>query len=436
MQRVTDPFTRPADARSWRVPPAIGPVRGEVVVPGSKSVTNRALLLAALADGRSVLRQPLRSRDTDLMVGALRAMGTTISEARGDWTVTPSELRGPADVDVGLAGTVMRFVPAAATLATGEVRFDGDTRARERPIAPLLTALRGLGAQIDDGGRGTLPFTMLGRGLLPGGPVDIDASSSSQLVSALLLPAPHWAAGVQVRHVGAEKVPNAPHLRMSVDMLRRRGVEVDDSVPGEWEVEPGAIRALDEDIEPDLSSAAPFLAAAVVTGGVARMRWPATSNQPGAELPDLLSQFGARCHVADGVLTVTGADLVGVDLDLRDAGELTPVLAAIAVSAATPSRLSGIGYLRGHETDRLDALAREFGALGARVEIEEDGLRIRPGLMTGGTFHSHADHRLVMAAAVIGLTVAGVQVEDAGAVTKTFPDFVERWSSFVTGETS
>jgi 3-phosphoshikimate 1-carboxyvinyltransferase len=298
----------------------------------------------------------------------------------------------------------------------------------------LLAALRVLGAQIDDGDRGTLPFTVHGRGVLPGGPVDIDASASSQLVSALLLPAAHWAAGVQVRHVGAEKVPNAPHLRMTVEMLRHRGVEVDDSVPGEWEVEPGTISALDEDIEPDLSSAAPFLAAAVVTGGVARMRWPARSNQPGADLPDLLSQFGARCHVTDGVLTVTGVELVGVDVDLRDAGELTPVLAAIAASAATPSKLSGIGYLRGHETDRLDALARELGGLGARVEIEDDGLRIRPGVMTGGTFHTYADHRLVMAAAVVGLTVAGVEVDDVGAVTKTFPDFVARWSAFVTGD--
>ena len=434
MQRVTDASARPADARPWRAPQATQPVRGEVVVPGSKSVTNRSLLLAALADGSSTLRGPLRSRDTELMVGALRAMGTTISDTQGDWTVTPHELNGPADVDVGLAGTVMRFVPAAATLATGDVRFDGDTRARQRPVAPLLAALRVLGAQIDDGDRGTLPFTVHGRGALPGGPVDIDASASSQLVSALLLPAAHWAAGVQVRHIGAEKVPNAPHLRMTVEMLRHRGVEVDDSVPGEWEVEPGTIGALDEDIEPDLSSAAPFLAAAVVTGGVARMRWPARSNQPGADLPDLLSQFGAQCHVADGVLTVTGSELVGVDVDLRDAGELTPVLAAIAVSAATPSKLSGIGYLRGHETDRLDALARELGGLGARVEIEDDGLRIRPGVMTGGTFHTYADHRLVMAAAVIGLTVAGVEVDDVGAVTKTFPDFVERWSAFVTGD--
>jgi 3-phosphoshikimate 1-carboxyvinyltransferase len=433
MQRVTEAHPTPAKARSWRAPQAVGAVRGEVAVPGSKSVTNRALLLAAIANGRSVLRRPLRSRDTELMADALRALGTTITETRGDWTVSPGELRGPADVDVGLAGTVMRFLPAAATLATGEVRFDGDARARERPVAPLLDALRRLGARIDDEGRGALPFTVHGRGSLPGGPVDIDASASSQLVSALLLPAARWAAGVQLRHVGAEKVPNAPHLRMTVEMLRDRGVDVDDSVPGEWEVEPGEIDGRDEDIEPDLSSAAPFLAAAVVTGGVARMPWPVHSNQPGADLPDLLSQFGARCHVADGVLTVTGAELVGADIDLRDAGELTPVLTAIATQAATPTRLRGIDYLRGHETDRLDALATEFGGLGARIEVEDDGLRIRPGVMTGGTFHAHADHRLVMAAAVVGLVVPGVEVDDASAVAKTFPEFVASWSSFVTG---
>ena len=436
MQRVSDHATAAALPRSWRAPTVQRPVRGEVVVPGSKSVTNRALLLAALADGPSLLHAPLRSRDTDLMAAALRSLGTGVDERDGDWVVTPQSLRGPADIDVGLAGTVMRFVPAAATLATGDVRVDGDPRARERPMAALLESLRRLGADIDDRGRGALPFTVHGRGGIEGGAVELDASTSSQLVTALLLTGARWDRGVRVVHIGDKPVPNAPHLRMTVSMLRERGVVVDDSAPAMWSVEPAVIAARDEDIEADLSSAAPFLAAAAVTGGEARMHWPAGSSQPGADLPKLLAHFGARTTIADGTLTVAGADVHGADLDLRDAGELTPVLAGIAALADSPSTLRGIDYLRGHETDRLDALARELTGLGAGVTVLDDGLRIEPRRMTGGMFRSYADHRMVMAAAVVALVVPGVEVDDAGAVTKTFPDFVERWSAFVGGDSS
>ena len=411
-------------------------MRGDVVVPGSKSVTNRALVLAALADGPGLLRSPLRSRDTELMADAMRRLGVEVADRDGDWAVTPHALGGPADIDVGLAGTVMRFVPAVATLAHGDVRLDGDPRARERPLAPLIDALRRLGADIDDGGRGALPLTVRGHGALTGGPVEIDASASSQLVSALLLPAARWTDGVQVRHVGDRPVPNAPHLRMTVEMLRARGVPVDDHRPGEWTVSPATIAARDEEIEPDLSSAAPFLAAAAVTGGEVGLRWPSRSHQPGALLPELLAQFGARTEQEDGRLTVSGGELHGADVDLRDAGELTPVIAAVAAAASGPSRLTGIGYLRGHETDRLAALARELGGLGVSVDELEDGLAIRPGRMHGGVFRSYADHRLVMAAAVIGLVVADVEVDDASAVTKTYPDFVEDWTAFVGGVAS
>lgn len=430
MQRVTVTAPQP-----WTTPAARGPVSGTVVVPGSKSVTNRALILSALADGPSALGSPLRSRDTDLMAAALRALGIDIAERGEDWVVTPRELRGPADIDVGLAGTVMRFVPAAATLATGDVHVDGDPRARERPLAPLIAAMRALGADVDDGGRGALPITVRGRGSLAGGEVSIDASASSQLVTALLLPAARWSEGVQVRHVGARSVPNAPHLRMTIEMLRARGVAADGDASG-WRVSPGVIAARDEEIEPDLSAAAPFLAAAAVTAGEVRTRWPSDSCQPGAMLPDVLTQFGASTSVDGGTLTVTGGSLYGVDLDLRDAGELTPVIAAVAALASTPSTLTGIGYLRGHETDRLAALSRELTGLGASVEELDDGLVIKPAQLSAGTFHTYADHRLVMAAAVIGLVVSGVDVDDAGAVSKTFPDFVDRWSAFVSGDAS
>jgi 3-phosphoshikimate 1-carboxyvinyltransferase len=431
MQRVTV-----ADGRLWSAPVARGPLRGTVVVPGSKSVTNRALLLAALATGPSVLRAPLRSRDTELMAEALRRLGVDVADTGPDWTVTPRDLRGPADVDVGLAGTVMRFVPAAATLATGDVHIDGDARARERPLAPLISGLRRLGAVIDDAGRGALPLTVRGQGGLAGGVVEVDASASSQLLSALLLPAARWTDGVRVRHVGARPVPNAHHVRMTVEMLRQRGVAIDDSNADEWVVLSGQIAARDEDVEPDLSTAAPFLAAALVTSGEVQMRWPAATCQPGADLPELLSAFGAQTDVKGGVLTLRGGEVKGADLDLRDAGELTPVLAAVAAVASTPSTLTGIGYLRGHETDRLAALARELSALGADVTELDDGLAVRPGRLIAGTFHSYADHRLVMAAAVIGLVVPGIEVDDANAVTKTYPEFVEHWSEFVAGAPS
>ncbi|HEX4654730.1 MAG TPA: 3-phosphoshikimate 1-carboxyvinyltransferase [Mycobacteriales bacterium] len=433
---MTDQLADAPRPRSWRVPTAVRPLSGEVVVPGSKSVTNRALLLAALGTGPSLLRAPLRSRDTELMAAALRGLGTDVAEVGPDWAVTPRDLRGPAEVDAGLAGTVMRFVPAVATLATGDVHVDGDARARERPLAPLIAALRRLGADIDDAGRGALPVTVHGTGGIAGGEVDIDASASSQLLSALLLPAARWGAGVRVRHVGTRAVPNAPHVRMTVEMLRERGVPVGDDRPGVWVVQPAEIAGRDEEIEPDLSSAAPFLAAALVTGGEVRTRWKPTSCQPGAELPTLLSAFGARTHLTDGVLTVSGGEVTGATLDLRNAGELTPVLAAVAAVAGTPSTLTGIGYLRGHETDRLAALARELTGLGASVQELADGLTISPGPLTGGPFHSYADHRLVMAAAVIGLVVPGVEVDDASAVTKTYPDFVEQWSEFVGGAAS
>jgi 3-phosphoshikimate 1-carboxyvinyltransferase len=424
-----------ADGGLWPAPVAAGPLRAAVTVPGSKSVTSRALVLSAIAESPSRLSRPPRSRDSDLMAAGLRAMGTGLVAAGETWVVTPGALRGPATVDVGLAGTVMRFLPPVATLAQGPVAFDGDERARERPMGALLGALRGLGATVADNDRAALPVTVTGHGGLRGGEVHVDASASSQIVSALLLTAPRWDHGVRIVHVGDRPVPNAPHLAMTVAMLRDRGVAVEDREPGVWEVRPGPVAGRDEVIEPDLSSAAPFLAAAVVTGGEVRVAdWPTRSRQPGAALPALLAAFGASWQLEDAALVVRGgARVTGTDLDLRDAGELTPVLAAVAALAETPSRFTGIGYLRGHETDRLAALARELGALGAQVTEEPDGLRIEPRPLTGGVFHTYADHRLAMAAAVVGLVVPGVLVEDVATTAKTFPDFADVWLSMFTG---
>jgi 3-phosphoshikimate 1-carboxyvinyltransferase len=423
----------------WTAPHATAAVRGTVTVPGSKSVTNRALVLAALADGPSRVRRPLRSRDTLLMTAGLRSLGADVVDEGDDWRVEPRALSGPADVDVGLAGTVMRFLPPVATLASGDVRFDGDARSRERPMRPLIEALVGLGAEIDDNGRGQLPFTVVGHGGLAGGEVQVDASASSQIVSALLLVGARWDRGLRFVHVGDRGVPNAAHIGMTVSMLRARGVTVDDTTARVWIVDPGPVRAQDVTVEPDLSSAAPFLAAACVTGGEVVVRdWPEQSTQPGARLPELLEAFGASSRRDGDDLVVTGGGTVsGVDVDLRDGGELTPVIAALAACAKEASTLTGIDYLRGHETDRIAALARELSAVGARVDELPDGLHIVPGpLRANGVFRTYDDHRLVMAGAVLGLVAPGLVLDDAATVAKTYPSFVEDWERLVTGGTS
>jgi 3-phosphoshikimate 1-carboxyvinyltransferase len=414
----------------WLAPTVDSPIKATVTVPGSKSITNRALLLAALADGPSMLRQPLRSRDSQLMADALRAMGVDIAEQQdGAWLVTPAALRGPADVDCGLAGTVMRFVPPAAAVADGEIRFDGDPRARERPMDTVLDALRTLGAGVT-GDR--LPFTLHGTGGLAGGQVTIDASASSQFVSGLLLSGPRYDKGLTVHHDG-KPVPSLPHIDMTVDMLRSAGVEVDDSGPNTWRVAPGPIRGRDWLIEPDLSNATPFLAAAAVAGGAVTVPdWPTATTQPGDAIRDILTRMGVAVQHDDSGLTVSGdGTLSGVDIDLHEVGELTPTVAALAALADGPSTLRGIAHLRGHETDRLAALAAEINRLGGDAAETDDGLVIRPRPLHGGGWQVYADHRMATAGAVIGLRVHGVEVDDIGSTSKTLPDFPGMWARMV-----
>ncbi len=404
-------------------------MEARVELPGSKSLTNRALVLAALADGPGVVRRALRSRDTELMAAALRALGAEIDTSVADWTVRPGALTGGGSVDCGLAGTVMRFVPPVAALADGPVTFDGDEHARTRPMAEVLTALRGLGVDIDDGGTGALPFTVRGTGSVPGGTVEIDASASSQFVSALLLASPRYDEGVDVLHVG-KPVPSMPHIDMTVACLRERGVEVDDSEPNRWRVHPGPIGAVDTAIEPDLSNAAPFLMLAMTSGGsVTVPGWPSSTTQAGDALRDLLERMGAAVELGADGLTVSGTGAVhGIDVDLHDLGELTPALAALCALAESPSYLRGIAHIRGHETDRLAALAAELTGLGADVTEHPDGLEIRPATLHGGTFHTYADHRMAHAGVILGSAVAGVRVENVATTGKTFPGFAEVWA--------
>ncbi|MFP5347912.1 MAG: 3-phosphoshikimate 1-carboxyvinyltransferase [Actinomycetes bacterium] len=420
----------------WRAPVATSPLSARVDLPGSKSLTNRYLALAALAAQPSRLRAPLRSRDTVLMAEALRALGVTVedlaaSQGVEDWLVTPGAMHG-ARVDCGLAGTVMRFLPPVAALAEGAVTFDGDERARDRPMGPALQALRDLGGQVDDGGRAALPFTVHGRGSLPGGPVTLDASASSQFVSGLLIAGARFDQGVRVRHVGPP-IPSQPHITMTMECLRDVGVVVEQPEDDVWSVEPGEIAGLDVQVEPDLSSAAPFVAAAAVAGGeVTIPGWPQWTTQAGDAMRDLLDQMGAEVSLDREGLTVRGSgELYGLDADLRRCGELTPVVAALAALADSPSSLRGVAHLRGHETDRLAALARELGGLGGDVTETDDGLVIRPRPLHGGTFSTYHDHRLAQAGALVGLRVPDVVVENIETTSKTLPGFADLWQRMV-----
>ena len=391
-------------------------------------------MLAALSPGRSVLRRPLRSRDTELMAVALRGLGVDVADgADGAWLVdapdgSPAVRQG--ELDVGNAGTCARFLPPLAALSTGTVRLDGDPRVRERPLGPLLAALRALGADLDH--VDALPVVVRGGGRVRGGTVDVDASTSSQLISGLLLAAPRFDEGVTVRSTGPS-LPSAPHLAMTVEALRAAGADVDDAVPGTWTVRPGRLQARDAAVEPDLSTAAAYLAAPLVAGGsVTVSGWPRHTSQPGAVLPELLAAMGAKVTRTDDSVTVSAGDaLHGVEADLRDASELTLVLTALAALADSPSRFTGVAHTRLHETDRLAALATELNARGGDVRELPDGLVVRPRPLTGGAMGSYDDHRVAMAWAVLGLGVDGVLVHDVATTRKTVPDFVGSWTAML-----
>lgn len=412
----------------WPAPHATAPVDIVVSLPGSKSLTNRALVLAAIADGPCVVRRALHSRDTSLMADALNALGASINTDGPDWPVTPGGFDRSAEIDCGLAGTVMRFVPPVAGWSTGRIRFDGDPHMRGRPVEPMLRALSSLGVVIEPPGT-ALPFTVVGTGSVRGGRVVIDASTSSQFVSALLLAGAGYVQGVDLCHRGPP-LPSLPHIAMTVTMLRERGVVVDDSEPNRWRVEPGPIQATDHVIEPDLSNAAPFLALALVTRGTVVVRdWPGRTEQPGAALVGILTEMGAEIRHVEAGLRVRGTGTIrGVDLNLRDLGELTPAIAALCALADSPSTLRGVAHIRGHETDRIGALATELTALGSAVTEHADGLSIAPARLHGGRWRTYADHRMAHAGVILGAAIDGVLVEDIGTTGKTFPNFAETWA--------
>lgn len=435
----------------WRAPyRGKRPVNLTVEIPGSKSVTNRALILASLASSPTTLHKPLVSRDSELMVAGLRGLGVRIDESTAPdghliWTITPQPLRGPVSIDVGNAGTVMRFLPPVAALAQGLIHFDGDPRSHERPLGPVIAALEALGTSIEHGGKYRLPITINGgatnsQPAIRGGVVEIDASSSSQFLSALMLIGPATREGITVRHVGSS-LPSMPHIEMTVQMLRRFGATVSEPVAGtyEWKISAGGLVGQDLTIEPDLSNAAPFLSIAMVCGGSVTIKdWPSQTTQPGDQLREILTRMGGvvthtqRGNTSD--LTVTSSGHIrGIDIDLHDVGELTPAIAALAALADSPSSLRGIAHLRLHETDRLTALTTEINRLGGSVREEESALHITPAPLHGGEFHTYDDHRLATAGAVIGLLTEGVSVENIETTRKTLPKFASMWSELVGG---
>ena len=415
------------------------PINAKVSVPGSKSATNRALILAAISKTPSILRKPLFSRDTDLMVKGLKSLGCKIEEIKTstgfDYQVTPQQLIGPTQIDVGNAGTVMRFLPPIAALATGLIYFDGDARSHERPLEPVIKALEQLGVSIEHGNKYRLPLTLNGSGRIKGGQVEIDASASSQFVSALLLLGPATDNGITVKHIG-KSLPSLPHIEMTIQMLRQFGavVEVDKNI---WTVKPGTLTGQDLTIEPDLSNAAPFMAAAMVCGGsIEILDWPKSTTQPGDQLRNIFASMGAKIEQTTAGLKISGANTInGIDIDLHDVGELTPSIAAVAALASSQSTLRGIAHLRLHETDRLAALANEINNLGGDVTEGPGELLIKPAkLVASQIFKSYEDHRMATAGAIIGLAVKDLIVENIETTKKTLPDFPGMWQEMLNGK--
>lgn len=463
----------------WPAPlaPASSEAAGKnalVHIPGSKSLTNRYLLLAALADSPSYLRAPLRSRDSALMIEALRQLGAGIelvptdSPFGPDVKVTPLNFAQPGSaqavsIECGLAGTVMRFVPALAALLPGEFAFDGDPHARQRPMGPVLEGLRQLGVQVDcEQGENALPFVLRSPGLASAEGVSeapvvrIDASTSSQFVSALLLMAPRLPQGMVLVHEGSS-VPSIPHIQMTVEALRQMGIQVQEHYPNQgneaesgeyrWTVHPGSFPGFEMTIEPDLSNAGPFLAAAVVTGeSVTIPHWPAPAadssagtTQVGDMWRELLPALGAQVRYAEGRLTVTGpAQLPEGDFsfDLSAGGELAPTMAAACAFVNGRVELTGIAHLRGHETDRLAALAAEINRLGGTAHDTADSLVIEAPVPADTDAEqvlarTYDDHRVATFAAIIGLRRPNVVVQNVATVAKTMPEFTAMWEDML-----
>ena len=417
----------------WSAPVATTPLSAVVPLPGSKSLTNRELVLAAIASEPTTFAGALVSRDSSLMIDALRSLGAEVTDTNTTHpTVSPATLNVSTSIDCGLAGTVMRFVPPLSTLNNGRVTFDGDEGARRRPMDTTITSLRALGVSVEAETL-SLPFDVVSSGVVAGGELTIDASSSSQFVSGLLLVAPRFVNGLTLRHVG-QHLPSLPHIEMTLECLRQRGVSVSNPEATVWRVEPGPIAGGFKQIEPDLSNAGPFLAAAMVAGGsVTIPDWPSVTTQVGDAFDGILQQMGATIVRDERGLTISGTGVIhGIDIDLSIGGELAQVVAALAVLADSPSTIRGIAHIRGHETDRLAAMATEINRIGGNCVETADGWIITPTHnLHAELWHSYEDHRMATAGAIIGLRVPGIEVENIETTSKTMPNFAAMWNQML-----
>ena len=412
-------------SRLWAAPLAKSAISAQISIPGSKSLTNRELVLSALASGPSEILNPLDSRDSNLMIQALKQLGSEIESTPNSLRITPRPISGPAQIDCGLAGTVMRFVPPVAALAKGGVSFDGDVAARSRPMKTTVDALRALGVEVSGSG---LPFMIHGTGEVVGGELSIDASESSQFVSGLLLVAARFKNGLTLNHT-AKTLPSLPHIDMTIDTLAKRGVKVSRLSETSWRIEPGEISGRTVEIEPDLSNAGPFMAAALVAGGTVTIEnWPTSTTQVGNDFVSLLTLMGGQVSRTGTGMSVTGTgEINGIEIDLSSAGELTPVIAALAALAKSKSVISGVAHLRGHETNRLKALVDEINSIGGKATETQDGLIVEPADLRGGLWKTYGDHRMATAGAIIGLRVPGIEIEDITVTSKTMPSFESFW---------
>lgn len=423
--------------RSWKAPVAEFPIAGQIRIPGSKSQTNRAFVLAALANSESIIDNALMARDTELMLNAIKKLGAKITHGENRIFIEPGlTSESEVSIDVGLAGTVMRFIPPLAALTHSLVKFDGDEAARVRPMKIMLDGLTDLGVEIIRKNEGFLPFEINGHGHISKSEVSIDASSSSQFVSGLLLAAARFDNGLTITHRGST-LPSFPHIEMTMKMLEEIGIKCDYQTENarqhSWNVKPHLIPGHHWQIEPDLSNAAPFLAVAMATGGkVTILDWPTETTQAGGRLPEILEAMGAKISRDEVGLTVTGPSKINpLKINLGAVGELTPSIAALLALAEGESEITGIAHLKGHETDRIAALTHDLSEIGVQVTANSDGLKILPGKLHGAKWKSFADHRMATAGAIIGLKVPGIEIDDISCTSKTMNNFESLWLDLV-----
>lgn len=410
-----------------RIEPLSGRLDAVVRPPGSKSLTNRALVLAALAQGPSVLRGALRADDTDAMIGALRALGAHIAIEGTTLHVQPAALDSIAPgsrIDTRLSGTTSRFVLPLVALAGVPAVVDGDEPLRRRPMGPVLDGIRALGAVVEELGEpGHLPVRVTG-GSLEATTVRVDASASSQFLSAMLLVAPRLRRGLEI--VAGSEVAARPFVDLTIATLTDFGAQVTEPEPNHFVVTSGGLVGREYDIEPDATAATYFAAAAVITGGMVRLDGIGQASIQGdAAFLDVLAQMGAGVERSGNATVITGGRLQGVDVDLSACPDTAQTLAAVAVFAEGPTRVRGVGFIRGHETDRIEAVVTELNRLGVDASATDDGFVIVPGQVRPGTVATYDDHRMAMSFALIGLRVPGIAIADPGVVSKTFPDFFE-----------